>query len=127
MPRATSEPGDGQRTEHREDRESDDRIDADEACGRRTGKRTVRQRMRGERRPAQHDEEPDDAGDGGHDRRGLPGVEHETGKHQRACMATPTRGTVARRMRRTCESRYARKISVTTKKLTGHPLCDGNQ
>ena len=128
MAGAPPEAGDGQRAEHREHREPDDRVDADEACARRSGKGAVGQRVRGERGTAQDDEEPDHAGDDGNDRRRFPGVEHEAREHQPACVAVDARATATERARnRSCEARYARKISVTTKKLTGQPPPLGNQ
>ena len=119
---APAEPRDGQRAEDREDREPDDRVDTDEARARSPGECAVGQRMRGERGSAQDDEEPDHACDDGDDRRRFPGVEHESREHQAACVAAAERycrwAPPEPQLR---ERGTVRKISVTTKKLTGQP------
>ena len=106
----------------------DDRVDTDEACTRSSRKRAVWQRVCGERGTAQDDEESDHAGDNGNDRRRLPGVEHETREHHAGLRrAGAARALSSVLETRSCEARYARKISVTTKKLTGQPPPLGNQ
>ena len=57
--------------------------------------------VRGERRAAQHGEEPDHAGDDGDDRGDDPGVDHEAGEHQaRLELAAVAAGQRRRRLRR---------------------------
>ena len=103
----------------------DDGVDTDEAGSRRAGKGAVGKRVGGERRAPQHDEETHDAGDDRHDRRRLPGVDHEAREHQ---PASRRRTVDSRRAAGAGRTRHLRlggrraKTSVTTKKLTGQPL-----
>ena len=83
MPMATSrwallaEQADADAGEHGEDRQAEERRQADEPGAGRAGKADMGKRVAGEGLAAQHQEVADGAGDDADDRAGIEGVAHE--------------------------------------------------